>query len=52
MMAGWMGVFVIGFVCLWMVLLGLVLLRTALFMITLLWMGARQWLDGVHAEEE
>ncbi len=47
-MASWVGVLVIAFVCFWMALLGLVLLRTALFLCTLLWMGARQWYDDVR----
>ncbi len=48
MTTGWMGVFVVAFVCFWMALVGLVLLRTAFFLLTLLWMGARQWYDDVH----
>ncbi len=44
----WLGFLVIVFVCFWMALLGLVLLRTALFLCTLWWMGARQWYDDVR----
>lgn len=43
---------VIAFVCFWMALLGLVLLRTGFFMLTLLWMGARQWYDDVRRLEK
>lgn len=45
----WVGILVIAFVCFWMALVGLVLLRTTVFLCTLLWMGARQWYDDVRS---
>ncbi len=44
----WLGILVIAFVCFWMALVRLVLLRTAFFLLMLVWMGARQWYDDVR----
>lgn len=44
-MSGWLRWFVIGFVSLWLIVLGLVLLRTLFFLLTLVWMGAREWYE-------
>jgi hypothetical protein len=43
-----MGYFVMAFVWFWMALVGLVLLRTGLFLAALLWMGVRQWYDDLR----
>jgi hypothetical protein len=43
-----MGYFVMAFVWFWIILLAVVLLRTGLFMATLLWMAARQWYDDLR----
>jgi hypothetical protein len=39
----WVGWLVIGFVCFWMVIIALVVLRTGLFMLMLTWAGLKQW---------
>lgn len=47
----WLGYFVMAFVWFWIALLAVVLIRTGLFMATLLWMGARQCLDDLRPRE-
>src|SRR5512134_3238246 len=41
----WLGWLVIAFVCFWMLVITLVILRTGLFMLLLAWAGLRQWRD-------
>jgi hypothetical protein len=48
MTGSWMGYLVMAFVWFWITLLTVVLIRTGLFLATLLWMGARQWCDDLH----
>ena len=39
----WVGWLVVGFVCFWMAIIALVVLRTGLVMLMLTWAGLKQW---------